>query len=220
MRIKEIQVRDATSVYLSNFKNATNLFHRLRIKTSLVKLIPNLFIQISVSGGILLIILFLLTQARDNYSDIIPLVALYAFAGMRILPVVQGVFKNLTSLRSSKPVLEILYKELVQSKLSKKNKNNEYLPPLNKQIHIDNISFSYPDSKSRVINELTIKIDARTSVAFVGSTGAGKSTVIDIILGLLEPDKGCIRVDNIPSIKTIQKLAKINRLCPTNYFYR
>ena len=195
--IKEIQVRDATNVYLNNFRNATNLFHRLRIKTSLVKLIPNLFIQISVSGGILLIILFLLTQARDNYSDIIPLVALYAFAGMRILPVVQGVFKNLTSLRSSKPVLEILYKELVQSKLSKKNKNNENLPPLNKQIHIDNISFSYPDSKSRVINELTIKIDARTSVAFVGSTGAGKSTVIDIILGLLEPDKGCIRVDDI-----------------------
>ncbi len=195
--IKEIQVRDATNVYINNFRNATNLFHRLRIKTSLVKLIPNLFIQISVSGGILLIILFLLTQARDNYSDIIPLVALYAFAGMRILPVVQGVFKNLTSLRSSKPVLEILYKELVQSKLSKKNKNNENLPPLNKQIHIDNISFSYPDSKSRVINELTIKIDARTSVAFVGSTGAGKSTVIDIILGLLEPDKGCIRVDDI-----------------------
>ena len=196
--IKEIQVRDATNVYLNNFKNATNLFHRLRINTSLVKLIPTLFIQISVSGGILIVILVLLTTTGGNYNEIIPLVALYAFAGMRILPVVQGLFKNLTSLRSGKPALDILYRELVQSNLTNKAKHKVNLPPLKKQIEIDNISFSYPESKSAVINKLTIKIDARSSVAFVGSTGAGKSTVIDIILGLLEPDKGSIKVDNIP----------------------
>ena len=196
--IKEIQVRDATEVYLNNFRNATNLFHRLRIKTSLAKLIPTLFIQISVSGGILIIILLLLVQAGENYNEIIPLVALYAFAGMRILPVIQGLFKNLTSLRSGKPALEILYKELVKSNLSDKKKCDVNLPPLKNQIQIDNISFSYPESKSTIINKLSIKIEARTSIAFVGSTGAGKSTVIDIILGLLEPDKGFIRVDNIP----------------------
>ncbi len=196
--IKEIQVRDATNVYLNNFRNATNKFHRLRINTSLAKLIPTLFIQVSVSGGILIMILVLLTQTGENYTEVIPLVALYAFAGMRILPVIQGLFKNLTSLRSGKPALEILYKELVQSKSSNEEKYKDNLPPLKKQIEIDNISFSYPESKSKVINNLTIKIDARTSVAFVGATGAGKSTVIDIILGLLEPNKGCIRVDNIP----------------------
>ena len=197
MGIKEIKVRDATNVYLNNFRNATNLFHRLRIKTSLVKLVPNLFIQLSVSGGVLIIILVLLTQAKENYTEIIPLIALYAFAGMRILPVVQGIFKNLTSLRSSKPVLEILYKELVHSNVNNDEKNTENLPPLKKQIAIDNISFSYPESKSDVINKLTIKIDAKTSVAFVGSTGAGKSTLIDIILGLLEPEKGFIKVDDV-----------------------
>ena len=87
---------------------------------------------------------------------------------------------------------------MVQSKSSNDERYEDNLPPLKKQIEINNISFSYPESKSKVINNLTIKIDARTSVAFVGATGAGKSTVIDIILGLLEPDKGCIRVDNIP----------------------
>ncbi|WP_219052227.1 ABC transporter ATP-binding protein [Prochlorococcus marinus] len=207
--IKEIQVKDATNAYLKNFKKATDIFHRLRVNTSLAKLIPNLFIQISVTGGILVVILVLLTQTGGNYTEIIPLVAFYAFAGMRILPVAQGIFKNLTSIRSGKPALEILYKELVRSKLKKNCFPLEVLSPIKNKIEIQNISFAYPDSRRDVIKDLSITIDAKTSVAFVGSTGAGKSTTIDLILGLLEPDNGCIKVDNIPltrkNIKSWQK---------------
>lgn len=207
--IKEIQVRDATNAYLINFKKATGLFHRLRINTSLAKLIPTLFIQVSVSGGILIIILVLLNQTGGNYNEIIPLIALYTFAGMRILPVAQGLFRNLTSIRSGKPALDILHKELILSKLNNTNTQVEPLPPLKKAIQIENISFSYPESKSEVIKNLSLIISASTSIAFVGSTGAGKSTIIDIILGLLEPDKGTIKVDNIilnkKNIKSWQK---------------
>ncbi len=207
--IKEIQVRDATNDYLINFKKATDLFHRLRINTSLAKLIPTLFIQVSVSGGILIIILVLLNQTGGNYSEIIPIIALYTFAGMRILPVAQGLFKNLTSIRSGKPALEILHEELILSTLNNKNIDSETLPPLKKEIKIENISFSYPESKSEVIKNLSLRINASNSIAFVGSTGAGKSTIIDIILGLLEPKKGAIKVDNIllnkKNIKSWQK---------------
>ena len=76
-------------------------FHQIRVKTSLAKLIPNLFIQISASGGILIFIMILLTKNEGNYTEIIPFVSLYAYAGLRVMPVVQGIFKNLTSIRSS-----------------------------------------------------------------------------------------------------------------------
>ena len=81
---------------------------------------------------------------------------------------------------------------------------------LKKQIFVDNVSFSYPESKSPVINNLTLNIKAKTSVAFVGTTGSGKSTTIDLLLGLLEPQKGSIKVDLIKlsqsNIKSWQKL--------------
>ena len=182
--IKEIKVRDATDIYLKNFNKASSIFHKIRVKTSLAKLIPNLFIQISASGGILVVIMILLTKVKGNYNEIIPLVSLYAYAGLRIMPVVQGVFKNITSIRSSKPALDILHKELIIMK-SNDVVNQDFIPTLKDQISIEKVTFSYPESKAPVIDNISINIKAKTSVAFVGATGAGKSTIIDILLGLL-----------------------------------
>ena len=200
--IKEIQVRNATNLYLQNFNKATNLFHRLKIQTSLVKLIPQLFIQISAIGGILIVILISLTKAQENYSEVIPLVALYAFAGMRILPVIQGLFQNLTSLRFGQPALKNLHKELTRTKSNSNNVIQQNIPKFESDIKIENISFSYPDSKLPTIENLSLNIKAKTTVAFVGSTGAGKSTIVDLILGLLESDKGSIAIDGVKLDKT------------------
>ena len=208
--IKEIKVRHATNIYLQNFKNATEIFHRLRINTSLAKLIPTLFIQISASGGILITIIILLSRLKENYSEVIPLVALYAFAGFRIMPVIQGIFRNLTSLRSGKPALELLHKELVDTQEKRELIKQTTIPSIKEELLIENITFSYPDSKYPVINNLSLSIKANTSIAFVGSTGAGKSTAIDIILGLLEPCNGHIKIDgttlNKTNMKSWQKL--------------
>tara|TARA_B100000242_G_C43054878_1_gene493433 strand:+ start:1402 stop:3198 length:1797 start_codon:yes stop_codon:yes gene_type:complete len=208
--IKEIKVRDATDIYLKNFSNASKTFHQIRVKTSLAKLIPNLFIQISASGGILIFILILLTKNEGNYTEIIPFVSLYAYAGLRVMPVVQGIFKNLTSIRSSKPALKIIHTEIIKNKSLKKDKKSKIIKSLRKEICIENITFSYPESKSPVIKDLSLNIKAKSCVAFVGSTGSGKSTTIDLILGLLEPQKGSIRIDDITlkksNIKSWQSL--------------
>lgn len=208
--IKEIKVRDATHIYLKNFNKASKTFHQIRVKTSLAKLIPNLFIQISASGGILIFIMILLTKNEGNYTEIIPLVSLYAYAGLRVMPVVQGIFKNLTSIRSSKPALKIIHTEIIKNKPYKKDKNSKIIKSLKKEICIENITFSYPESKSPVIKDLSLNIKAKSCVAFVGSTGSGKSTTIDLILGLLEPQNGSIRIDDITlkksNIKSWQSL--------------
>ena len=79
-----------------------------------------------------------------------------------------------------------------------------------KEICIENITFAYPESKSPVLKDLSLNIKAKSCVAFVGSTGSGKSTTIDLILGLLEPQNGCIRIDEITleksNIKSWQRL--------------
>ena len=195
--IKEIQVRNAINVYLKNFDKATRFFHHLKIQTSLIKLIPQLFIQISAIGGVLIVILISLVKVEENYNEVIPLIALYAFAGMRILPVIQGLFQNLSSLRFGKPALDNLFLELCNVKQNNKKTQEIKIPDFKKKIQLNNIYFSYPDSKNKVINNLSLVIKAKSSVAFVGLTGAGKSTVIDLILGLLNPEEGSITIDDI-----------------------
>ena len=180
--IKEIKVRHATNIYLQNFKNATEIFHRLRINTSLAKLIPTLFIQISASGGILITIIILLSRLKENYSEVIPLVALYAFAGFRIMPVIQGIFRNLTSLRSGKPALELLHKELVDTQEKRELIKQTTIPSIKEELLIENITFSYPDSKYPVINNLSLSIKANTSIAFVGSTGMANQLRLTLFL--------------------------------------
>jgi len=206
--IKEIQVRNATNIYLKNFDKATSFFHHLKIQTSLIKLIPQLLIQISAIGGVLIVILISLVKVEENYNEVIPLIALYALAGMRFLPVIQGLFQNLSSLRFGKPALDNLFQELSNKKENNKNLKDKIIPNFKNEIKLKNIYFSYPDSQTKVISNLSLVIKAKSSVAFVGSTGAGKSTVIDLILGLLMPQKGSITIDgielNASSIKSWQ----------------
>lgn len=208
--IKEIKVRDATNIYLENFEKASTTFHQIRVKTSLAKLIPNLFIQISASGGILIFIMILLTKAEDNYNQLIPLVSLYAYAGLRVMPIIQGIFKNLTSIRSSKPALKVVHTEIIKTKPNKGENISKNITSFKKEICLENITFSYPESKSPVIKDLSLRIKVNSCIALVGSTGAGKSTIIDIILGLLEPQNGSIRIDDVnlenSNIKSWQKL--------------
>ena len=195
--IKEIQVRNATNIYLKNFDKTTSFFHYLKIQTSLIKLIPQLLIQISAIGGVLIVILISLVKVEENYNEVIPLIALYALAGMRFLPVIQGLFQNLSSLRFGKPALDNLFQELSNKKQNNNNLKEKIIPNFKNEIQLNNIYFSYPDSQTKVISNLSLVIKAKSSVAFVGSTGAGKSTVIDLILGLLIPQKGSITIDGI-----------------------
>ena len=128
---------------------------------------------------------------------------------MRILPVIQGLFQNLTSLRFGQPALQNLHKELIRTKRQSNNVIQQKIPKFENDIKIENIYFSYPDSKLPTIENLSLNIKAKTTVAFVGSTGAGKSTIVDLILGLLQSDKGCISIDGVKldntNIKSWQK---------------
>ena len=71
---------------------------------------------------------------------------------------------------------------------------------MNTEIALDEVAFTYPASRRTVLNGISLKIPAKSIVGFVGSTGAGKSTINDLIIGLLEPQVGAVEVDGVPSL--------------------
>jgi ABC-type multidrug transport system fused ATPase/permease subunit len=143
----------------------------------------------------LLLILFLLKSSK-NILEIFPILAVYTFAGYRIIPSVQQIYSSLTQLRFSGPAINKLVNEYVNlGHIKPKQVNKLQTLDLKKSIDLNNVSFIYPNSEKTSLNNVNIKFEAFQKIGIVGLTGSGKTTIIDLILGLLEPTQGTIEVD-------------------------
>lgn len=150
-------------------------------------------------GSIVAIVLVLLAGER-TVSDLIPILGLFAFAGYRLLPALQQVFTSATQIRYSSGALDVVHDVVRRVDATRADPDAFVDPdaleplPFNDRICFEGVSFAYATSE-QVIRGVSLEIPARTAVAFVGRTGAGKTTMIDLLLGLLTPSDGRITVD-------------------------
>ena len=162
---------------------------------SIISQFPRFALEAVAFGGIVLVVLYLMTKS-DGIMSVMPLIALYAFAGYRLMPALQKIYVSLTELRVVGPSLDNIYDDLVN--LSKNSKNDDInLLHFNKSISLKNVNYNYPNASKTALKNININISAQTTVGLVGATGSGKTTTADIILSLLEPQKGTIEVDDI-----------------------
>ena len=195
--IKELKVSNLEHTLLEDYEDPALRFAKHTATQHIIGKLPRYFIEMLAFGGVLALVIFLIISSGD-FNSILPILVLYAAAGYRMMPSLQQVYAQLTTIRFSKPALNILYKELEEmdlkeeSKLIKQFNNISYT----KSLSLENINYKYPSSKKDIISNLSIEIPYGSKIGFVGPTGSGKTTVIDIILGLLEPTNGNIAVDD------------------------
>jgi ABC-type bacteriocin/lantibiotic exporter with double-glycine peptidase domain len=115
-------------------------------------------------------------------------------AAFRIMPSINRIIGNVQNLRFSLPTIEKLYEECKLFTVDLENKNESFLD-FQKEIKVDNISYSYPGVAIANLSNISFSIPVGKSIGFIGGSGAGKTTLIDIILGLLSPSQGSILVD-------------------------
>ena len=134
----------------------------------------------------------------DNFNSIAPKLALYAFVGYRLLPAFQGIYYATSSIRYSHSILDSLHKDLMNlsSYPMAKTKTKTSSMILANSIKLKNIKFSYPGGKRTSLENISLIIPAFSKVGIVGSTGSGKTTMVDVILGLLDPQAGELIVDD------------------------
>jgi len=138
-------------------------------------------------------ILYIMKQT-GNFSDALPIISLYVFAGYRLMPAIQQIYTSFTSLALGGPSLDKLHEDIKNLKPLNVNLNQDILP-FNKNITLKNIYYSYPNASRTALKDISLSIPAKSSVGLVGTTGSGKTTTVDIILGLLESQKGALEVD-------------------------
>lgn len=199
--IKELRLMGREQNYLKRFAKAAKRFAICQASNKAVGDIPHFAIQAIAFGGILVLILYLM-GLHGSLQGALPVIALYAFAGYRMMPALQEVFKNVTQLRYYAPMLNNLHADLstMQGVDSRKRGADcaETLSPLGGELCLKHVTFAYPGADGEAVKDLSLVIGWGSSVAFIGATGAGKSTVVDLILGLLEPSSGQITVSGRP----------------------
>jgi len=202
--IKDVKVLGLENGYIQSFRKPANEFARSTAKAQVIGEIPRFVLQALVYGGMLVIVLSILATDGNDLSAVLPLVTVYAFAASRLIPAIQNVYKAITSLRFGEPSLDILYADTVDEQATeapagcvKRVDKDKCTAPmaLKNRLELNNVSFKYPFASKTSIKDVTLTINARTTVGFIGVTGAGKTTIVDIILGLLEPQQGEMRVD-------------------------
>ena len=195
--IKELKLMGREWAYLYRFNNPSQRFAHHQAVSKVIGSLPKFGIQAVAFGGVLLLTLYLLYR-HEGLEGALPLIALYALAGNRLLPAFHEIFSNLAQLRFSLPVLDNLYNDLTLKEHNAASRRERTAPKLNlhKCISLENVTYRYPGSVNNALNSVNLIIPAGTIAGFVGSTGAGKSTVIDLILGLLTPTSGQIMVDD------------------------
>lgn len=166
-------------------------------KNQLLGTLPKYLLETLAFGGIVVVVLFLLARSASPMA-ILPVVALYAFAGYRILPALQQIYVNMNYIHYYYPSLKLVEAHLSQSAAHVKTSAppaEERIVSLNHAIELHGVRFRYPTASQDVLNDLTLRIPAGSVIGVVGTTGSGKSTMLDIVLGLLSPTGGELRID-------------------------
>jgi ABC-type multidrug transport system fused ATPase/permease subunit len=210
--IKEIRLMGKEELFLKNFSKPSREYSTVLADNLYLQEIPRYAMEILAIGGVMLVIIVTLFTSGDA-KNVIPIASLYAFAGYRLMPSLQAIFRSITLIKFNLKPLDILYDDLKNHKRdwhkTMPEKRSEPMPFV-KSIEIDKISFSYEGSDTLVLKDFSLTIDAGQSLAIKGTTGSGKTTLVDILLGLLEPNNGTIIIDGVSLTKENRHLWQQN----------
>lgn len=202
---KEVLVTNRQDYFINQYDSCMKESNRASVKLSIGQSAPNFIIEAVCIAGLLTMVVIQLV-VTENTTKLLGQLALLAGAAFRILPTVGNILSSVNAFVYSAPALSAAYDTLSMVKdleksgddTSKKiDEINISDKKLEKELVLSHISFSYESRDLKVINDLNLTIKKGTSVAFIGSSGAGKTTLADIILALLKPQSGQILIDGI-----------------------
>ena len=194
--VKELKVLGNEAHYLSLFNKATRNFVNKEVLTQSISSLPRYGIEMVTFGGIIAV---LLMNLRNDAAlvDVLPLLSLYAFAVYRLMPALQVVFSSVTLFKASASVLDSLSLKFEELGRPAVVSGSDQRLPFKNEISLLGVDYSYPKSESKALSNLSMTIEANKIIGIIGSTGSGKTTTVDVLLGLLEPDKGALYVDGV-----------------------
>jgi len=201
MGIKDVKIFAKEESFLEEYENNGRKFYNLSRSQKVLGSAPRLIIESVCIGGILAY-LGVMIAVGNSVTSMLPQLTAFAFAAMRLMPCANRMSTYLANIAYYKPTLDFVYENVDMPQ----NVKEEYNPktsgregkgklPFTKEIAVEGITYQYPNSEKKIFDQASLTIPIGKSVGIVGKSGAGKTTLVDIMLGLLDPQSGRILCD-------------------------
>jgi len=191
--MKTVKVLGVEHEVVDLYAEKSFVFSRTQSSAAIIGFAPRYFLETMAFGAVIVILLYQLLL-RGDVSQVIPVVGVYAFAGYRLLPKIQLVFSSVSQMQYTGYTLDVIYDDTVNRSAAKEHTDGTRIE-VNSCFGLENVSFRYPNAATPALDGVTVNVKRRTSIGLVGTSGSGKTTCMDVMLGLLEPKSGSIVVD-------------------------
>lgn len=196
---KELKIMNLEDMYVQRFREPAKDFATTATQARSIDELPRYALEMLTFAVLLGAILTMLVRNSGDLTAAIPTLGIFAFSVMKLLPALQKVYYALSSIRNGIPFLDKIYDDYTTatSFVSHRPVSTDVKTrmPLLKNLELRDISFSYPETERVALQKISFELSATSIVGIVGGTGAGKTTIVDLILGLLTPHTGNILVD-------------------------
>jgi ABC-type multidrug transport system fused ATPase/permease subunit len=196
--IKDVKLLGLEETFVNRFRTPSVRAALANAAFGVASEAPRNALRAVALGGILFFVVVMLAQGGD-IGAMLPILGLYAFAGLRLLPALQQVYFSLTAMRFARPVLDKVHADVTGNPPPVEDPARPAPPAirLRERLELVDVHYAYPSAERGALAGLSLSIPARTTVGIVGGTGAGKTTAVDVILGFLRPQRGALEIDGV-----------------------
>lgn len=200
--IKDLIILGKRSVYMDYFSNRNFSKFNLNAKMGTLSQVPRFFLELVSILGLISFISVMLIQGKEPTS-LITILGVFVAAVFRLIPSINKIISVSQLLKYHKPSVEIIFNELNSTELFENTSldNSEFV--FKNQIEFKDVRFAY-NKKNIVLNDVNLKIKRGQSIGLIGESGSGKSTFVDLLVGLHEPSFGNILIDNSDNFQLSQ----------------
>lgn len=199
--IKDIKLLGREAAYLDRFSGPSIQMARIQVNLAVISQVPQFALQAVALGGVILLCLVLIEPAGVTsgtaLGGLIPVLGVFAFAGQRLMPELSKLYQSLAQIQAGSAAVNSVHEDMVLRKSAASISQTSVAGlGLTRALCLDEVSYTYPNSDQAGVRNISIDIRAGEKIGIVGSTGAGKTTLADVVLGLLEPQYGRLVVDD------------------------
>ena len=199
--VREIQLLGRQSDFIYEFKKSGEVFSEAYGSSNGLYNMPRYFMEFIIYSGMIGLILFLVKLYSGDLSEVLPVLAVFGIAAFKLLPFFQQIYSSTAQIKTNISAFKAIENDILKFRELNNVSPGNFTKLLLGAVKINNVFFRYPEKNTNSLDGISLEIPQGKIIGIVGPSGSGKSTLLDVLLGLIEPDNGCL----IVSGETIEK---------------